>query len=191
MKTNSAFNGNYMEYQSKGDKDKNLSPKEYLDMIRPYLSDLINDNKTPKILRVHTRNEVIDYETQYGERKIELAMWINFIFSKDCDKIRNMHTKSNNIEIIMGSETNDIIEELCESLLQKYQEWLEESMRGSEFIFDSVDLLHYNLQKISLNRKGSSYIDSPKWLKNKKATINPKNNDNNCFQYNLTAALNY
>ena len=191
MKTNSAFNGNYMEYQSKGDKDKNLSPKEYLDMIRPYLSDLINDNKTPKKLRVHTRNEVIDYETQYGERKIELAMWINFIFSKDCDKIRNMHTKSNNIEIIMGSETNDIIEELCESLLQKYQDWLEESMRGSEFIFDSVDLLHYNLQKISLNRKGSSYIDSPKWLKNKKATINPKNNDNNCFQYNLTAALNY
>ena len=191
MKTNSAFNGNYMEYQSKGDKDKNLSPKEYLDMIRPYLSDLINDNKTPKKLRVHTRNEVIDYETQYGERKIELAMWINFIFSKDCGKIRNMHTKSNNIEIIMGSETNDIIEELCESLLQKYQEWLEESMRGSEFIFDSVDLLHYNLQKISLNRKGSSYIDSPKWLKNKKATINPKNNDNNCFQYNLTAALNY
>ena len=159
MKTNSAFNGDYTEYQSKGDKDKNLSPKEYLDMIRPYLSDLINDHKTPKKLRVHTRNEVIDYETQYGERKIELAMWINFIFSKDCDKIRNMHTKSNNIEIIMGSETNDIIEELCESLLQKYQEWLEESMRGSEFIFNSVDLLHYNLQKISLNRKGSSYID--------------------------------
>ena len=35
-------------------------------------------------------------------------------------------------------------------------------MRGSEFIFDSVDLLYYNLQKISINRKGSSYIDSPK-----------------------------
>ena len=122
MKTNSAFNGDYTEYQSKGDKDKNLSPKEYLDMIRPYLSDLINDHKTPKKLRVHTRNEVIDYETQYGERKIELTMSINFIFSKDSDKIRNMHTKSNNIEIIMGSETNDIIEELCESLLQKYQE---------------------------------------------------------------------
>ena len=58
-------------------------------------------------------------------------------------------------------------------------------MRGSEFIFDSVDLLYYNLQKTSLNRKGSSYIDSPKWLKNKKATINPKNNDNNCCQYAL------
>ena len=51
-----------------------------------------------------------------------------------------MHTKSDNIEIIMGSEINDIIEEICESLLQKYEEGLEESMRKSEFIFYSVDL---------------------------------------------------
>ena len=64
-------------------------------------------------------------------------------------------------------------------------------MRGSEFVPDSIDLLYYKLQKTNLSRKGSSYIDSPKWLKNKKATINPKNNDNNCFQYALTAALNY
>ena len=76
---------------------------------------------------------------------------------------------------------HDIIDELLKSFLQKYQEGLEESMRGSEFIFDSVDLLYYNLQKINLKRKGLSYIDSPKWLKNKKAT-NPKHNDSNCFQ---------
>ena len=57
-----------------------------------------------------------------------------------------MRTKSDNIEITMGSETYDIIEELCESLLQNYQEKLEESMRrGSEFIFDSIDLLYYHL----------------------------------------------
>ena len=91
----------------------------------------------------------------------------------------------------MGSETNHITAELCESLLQKYQEGLEESERESEFIFDSVDLLYHNLQKISLNRKESSYIDSPKWLKSNKPTINPKNNDNNCFQYASTAALSY
>ena len=48
-------------------------------------------------------------------------------------------------------------------------------MRGSEFVFDSADVLHYNLHKVNLNR-GGSYIDSPKWLKNKKETINPKNN---------------
>ena len=48
----------------------------------------------------------------------------------------------------------------------------------------------YKLYKISLNR-GGSYIDSPEWLKNKKATINPKNKDDNWFQYVLTVALNY
>ena len=46
---------------------------------------------------------------------------------------------------MMGSETSGILEELFESLLQKYQEGLEESMKGSNFIFDSVDLLHYYL----------------------------------------------
>ena len=50
--------------------------------------------------------------------------------------------------------------------------------------------MYYNLNKISLSR-GGSYIDSPKCLINKKATINPKNNDDKCFQYALTVALNY
>ena len=63
-------------------------------------------------------------------------------------------------------------------------------MRGSEFIFDSVDALYYDLNKINLSRSGS-YVDSPEWLNNKKATINPKNNDNKCFPYALTDALNY
>ena len=57
-------------------------------------------------------------------------------------------------------------------------------MIGSEFVFDSADLLYYKFHKISLNR-GRSYIDSPKWLKNKKATTNPKSNDDKCFQYAL------
>ena len=74
--------------------------------------------------------------------------------------------------------------------MQKYQKRLEEKIRGSEFVFDSVDLLLYKLHKISLNR-GGSYIDSPKWLKNKKATIKPKNKDEKYFQYALTVALNY
>ena len=63
-------------------------------------------------------------------------------------------------------------------------------MKGSEFVFDSIDLLHYNLNKISLNR-GGSYVDFHKWFKNEKVTINPKNNDDKCFQYAITAALHY
>ena len=87
-----------------------------------------------------------------------------------------------------GNDTDEIIEELFESPLQKYQKVLHDSMKGSIFVFDSVDLLHYKLHGISLNR-GGSYIDSPKWLKNKKATINLKNNDYKCFQYSITVAM--
>ena len=71
-------------------------------------------------------------------------MIINFISSKDSHDIRTMHTKSNNIEIMMGNETDEIIEKLFESLLQRYQAGLEEKMKENEFVFDSVDLLHYN-----------------------------------------------
>ena len=83
-----------------------------------------------------------------------------------------------------------LFKNLFESLLQKYQEGLEKSIKGSEPVFDSVDLLYYKLHKISLNGSGS-YIDSSKWLKYKKATVNPKNNDDKCFQYAVTVALNY
>ena len=63
-------------------------------------------------------------------------------------------------------------------------------MRGSNFIFNSVDALWYDLNKISLNR-GGSYIDSSEWLKSKKVTISPKNNDYKFFQYAVTVALNH
>ena len=76
-----------------------------------------------------------------------------------------MHSKSDIAEIIMNGETDEIIEELFESLLQGYQEGLEEKMKGKEFL---LMVLYYNLNKINLVR-GESYIDSPKWLKNKKS----------------------
>ena len=63
-------------------------------------------------------------------------------------------------------------------------------MEGSEFEFDGANLLYYDFNKTSLNR-GGSYIDSPKWIKDKKSTINPKNSDYKCFQYAVTVALNH
>ena len=90
---------------------------------------------------------------------------------------------------MFGDDNNDIIEQLLESLLKKYEENLQNKMRGSEFEFDGVNFLYYDFNKTSIN-KGGSYIDSPKWLKDKKSTINPKNNDDKCFQYAATLALN-
>ena len=67
----------------------------------------------------------------------------------------------------MDSETDEIIEQPFKSILQRYQKGLEESMRRSEFVFDSVNSLYYKFNKISLN-KGKSSIDFPKWLKIKR-----------------------
>ena len=100
-----------------------------------------------------------------------------------------MHTRSVNEEFTNGSDTDGIIKELFKSLLQRYQENLQEKMRGSDFVSDGVNFLYYNFNKISISR-GGSYIDSPKWLKDKKSTINQKNNDNKCFQYAITLTLN-
>ena len=80
-----------MEYESKGDKDKILSVKEYPDMMRPYSSDIINDHKTE------------------GEWKIQLTMTIDFMSSKDSEETRTMRTKNHNIEIMIGNETDEII----------------------------------------------------------------------------------
>ena len=74
-----------------------------------------------------------------------------------------MHTRSVNEEFMNCSDTDEIIKELFRSLLQRYHENLQEKMRGSNFAFDGVNYLYYDLNKISIS-KGGSYIDSPKWL---------------------------
>ena len=169
----SAFDRSYMLYESRGDKDSKLSIYEYFDMIRPYLRDMIDNHKAR------------------GEWKIQLTMRIIFVSFIDANETRVMHTKSDNITIMSGIETDDAINELLNSFINRYQEGLQTKVKGSSFTFNCIDLLEYHLHKISLNR-GSSYISSPEWIKNKGVTINPKNTeDNNCFQYAITAALNY
>ena len=92
---------------------------------------------------------------------------------------------------MIGTNTSDTINELIDSFRKRYQEGLKTKMKGSSYIFERIDLLEYHLHKISLNRE-SSYIKCDEWLKNKGVTMNPKNiKDNNCFQYEITAALNY
>ena len=141
-------------------------------MIELYLADMITDYKSK------------------GEWRIQLTAEINFTSLKpDSDETHIMHTKSDNEEIMVGSDTNEIIKELFKSFLQRYQEGLQEKMKGSEFEFDGVNLLYYDFNKTSLNR-GGPYIDSPEWIKDKQSTINLKNNDYKCFQYAVTVALN-
>ena len=92
-----------MEHESRGDKDNNLSSEQYLNIIRPYLRDMIDNHKA------------------HSEWKIQLVMKITFVSSLDADEIRIMHTKSNNIEFMSGTETNDVLNELFYSFLRRYQ----------------------------------------------------------------------
>ena len=150
-----------------------LALYEYFNVIKPYLKDMIDDYKSK------------------GEWKTQLQMRMIFVSFIDKNETRNMYTKSDNITIMSGTEPEDVINELFNTFRKRYQEELETKMKGSSFIFEHIDLLEHHLHKMSLNR-GSSYIDSPTWIKNKKVTINPQNTEeNSCFQYAMTAALNY
>ena len=166
----SGYNGNYVQKENKGDKI--LILEEYLALIEKYLREAIEEYKLK------------------DEWKVQLTAEINFISLKPgSDETRIMHTRSDNIEIMTGDDNDNIIEELFQSFLQKHEENLQNKMRGLDFEFDVVNFLYYDFNKISLNR-GGSYIDSPKWLKDKKSTINPINSDDKCFQYAVTLALN-
>ena len=92
----------------------------------------------------------------------------------------------------MDSDTEDVIDTLFDTILQRCQQAQETSNdKGSEFIPESVELLYYYFQKINI-RRAESYIMSPDWIVNKKATINPKNErDNKCFQWSIISGLNY
>ena len=149
-----------------------LSIREYLILTEKYLRELINQYK----------NE--------GEWKVQLSAEINFTSLKPgSDETRVMYTRRDNEEFMSGDDTNEIIKLLFESFLQRFEENLQNKMRGLEFEFDGINFFYYSFNKTSIYR-GGTYIDSPKWLKDKKSTINLKNNDDKCFQYAVTLALN-
>ena len=138
-----AFSENFVEYKSNSKKDKSISITKYLNNIREHLRKLINDKR------------------KKGEWKIQLTMKINFISSINFNETRDMHSKSDNIEIMIGNDTNEIIKNLSNLPLKRYQKGLEEAMRGSDFVFDYVESLNYIFYKIDMKRSGS-YIEDPK-----------------------------
>ena len=84
----SYFNGNYKYYESRGDKVKGLSVKQYLNKITPYLYDLINDHRI--VRRVW---------------KIQINMHVNFVTSKDTGETGTIYVWSDNVNIMRGSDT--------------------------------------------------------------------------------------
>ena len=101
-----SFDENYKYHESRGDKDKKLSIEHYLDMIKPYLSDLINENKA--------------IENNFNEWKIQMNMRVSFVSSNDTREIHTIFVLSDNEEISLGNETDDIAKRLISSFLNNY-----------------------------------------------------------------------
>ena len=89
--------------------------------------------------------------------------------SKDIDEECVMHSKSDNIEIMINDKADEVREQFFQLFFSRYQIGLETSMKDSDFIFDCVHLLYYKCHKINF-KSNASYLDSPNWMKNKKAT---------------------
>ena len=146
---------------------------------------LNNDNS-------NTNNNANTNNIDRAEQKTQLVIKNNFISVKDFEDTQTIYSASKPVEIFMGSDTENIIDTLFNTILNRIQEAMETSNeRGSGFTHDSVGLLYYHFQRIDI-RRGESYIVSPDWIASKKATINPKNEkDNKCFQWSIIAGLNY
>ena len=129
----SGYNNNFVQYKTKGDKI--LSIQEYLALIEKYLKKLINQYK------------------KEGEWKIQLIVEINFISLKPgSDETRVMYTRNDNEEFMNGDNTNEIIKSLFESFLQRFEENLQEKMRGSDFEFDGINFFNIYRKQIYIKQ---------------------------------------
>ena len=91
-----------------------------------------------------------------------------------------MHSKSGNTELVPYDNANEVVNELFELLLSSYQIGLETSIKWSDFVVASVQLLYYKCHKINF-KCGRTYIDSSAWTKKKKKNLN--NEVDQCLQY--------
>ena len=130
---NNFWNIYYTKYKVKTDRNRRLSVEEYLNKIRPYLRDVIN------------------------EWKIQLKIANNFIFSLDNDEECVIYSKIDTIETMINDEADEIKEDPFELRKNRYQINLE-LMRGSEFVFDYVHLMYYKCHEINPNCGGHIFI---------------------------------
>ena len=105
-------------------------------------------------------NDVINNLKKFDTCKIQLTLVIKFMSSKDTEEDHVKYSKSKSKVIVIHNKADEFIDKLFESLLSRCQIDLEISMKGSDFIFDYVDLLHYKCHK-TIPKRGVSYIDSP------------------------------
>ena len=115
--------------------------------------------------------DLINKKDNKKKQKIQLSMRVNFMCITDKEKTRTFYVNSDNEEIRSSDDTNNI-NKIFESFLSNYQKEEQILRNSSNYTFESIDMLGTHFHDIKLKRD-SSYIKSPDWILNKKATINP------------------
>lgn len=143
--TKQCFETNYLRYTSRRDKDRESQYDEYMEIVTPYIYELLDEMKD-------------------NIKKLQLDIKINTKNLLNPNEKRTFTVKSMNIEVTPSDDISDVIIRLTESLHDNFQQEMLVLRNGSNFVFDSIIELNINMHQVDL-RRGSSYIESPKWLK--------------------------
>jgi len=98
----------------------------------------------------------------------------------------NPFFRSDTLTILDGTDVNEVYNDALDKMMKSMTTF---EMCGSNWRFRSVVRLEINIIAYR-PLSGNSYIPLPKKLADKKAIINPKNEDNQFFKWAVTRALN-
>ena len=164
-----AFNKAYRRFRI--NSDSKVDVETFFNKIRSKLIDLIGNQ--------------LD---EMNSAKIQFILWLKFRKQEGDEEIQVDKAFNSKItEFFQASDFNELIEEMFSRIKTQVEN---PALPASGFSLDQVLHLHIDFHKLNLTR-GSSYIPLPDWISKKKAVINPKNEDQECFKWAVTVALNH
>ena len=164
-----AFGGAYRRYRIDGIERKGhvLDVETYFTRTRKFLIDLLNK------------------ETMNRAVRSQATTWIRFV-RDDVEQV-SLAFNSRMMTVYSLNDKNEIVTAMIEHMAQQIEN---PALRNSKFVFDRVLHMDIDFHRLNLT-KGSSYVPLPDWLMKKKAIINPKNSDMECFMWAVIAAMNW
>ena len=160
-----AFSGAYRRYRIDGIEGMDVDT--YFVRTRKFLIDLLNKDTTNRAVRS------------------QATIWIRF--TRDGVEMVNLAFNSRMMTVYNLNDKNEIVTAMIEHMAQQIEN---PALRNSKFVFDRI--LHMDIDFHILNlTRGSSYIPLPDWLMKKKAIMNPRNSDMECFKWAIIAAMKW
>ena len=159
-----AFGGAYRRYRMDG--IMRMDPDTFFSRVRKFLIELLAK------------------ESRMGAIRSQAMAWIRF--RKDGELVE-LAFNSRMVNVYNLSDMNEIVNEMIAHMKQQIEN---PALSDSKFVFDEVLHMDVDFHQLNLMR-GSSYLPLPDWLAKKKAIINPKNADRECFKWVIIAALRW